>query len=79
MPCIVMRSFVLAIQVGAMWLREWCQQTAGSAGAMQSDDSLALAVARIIMTKTADQSATDLFELFGEAALEHIQRLLERR
>ncbi|CAK0786311.1 hypothetical protein CVIRNUC_009524 [Coccomyxa viridis] len=65
--------------VGAVWLREWCQQAAGSAGAMQSDDSLALAVARVVMTRTADQAATDLFELFGEAAIEHIQKLLERR
>ena len=72
-------SLMMAIQVGAAWLREWCQQAAGSAGAMQSDDSLALAVARVVMTRTADQAATDLFELFGEAAIEHIQKLLARR
>ena len=69
----------MVVQVGAVWLREWCQQAAGSAGAMQSDDSLALAVARVIMTKAADQAATDLFELFGEAAIEQIQNLLGRR
>ena len=69
----------MTIQVGAVWLREWCQQTAGGAGAMQSDDALALTVARVIMTKTAEQAATDLFEIFGEAAIEQIQRLLQRR
>ena len=37
------------------------------------------AVARVLLTKSADQAATDLFELFGEAAIEQIQKLLERR
>ena len=67
-------------QVGALWLREWCEQTAGgSGGAAQGDDSVALAVVRILLTRTADQAATDLFELFGEDAIEQIQKLLERR
>ena len=68
------------MQVGALWLREWCQQTAGgNSGEMQGDDSLALAVARTLLTKSAEQAATDLFELFGEDAIEQIQKLLERR
>lgn len=66
--------------MGALWLREWCEQTAnGGAGGMQSDDTVALAVARVLLTKTADQAATDLFELFGEDAIEQIQKLLEKR
>lgn len=67
-------------QVGALWLREWCQETAGgNSGGVQGDDSMALAVARTLLTKSADQAATDLFELFGEGAIEQIQKLLERR
>lgn len=73
-------EIIAHVQVGALWLREWCEQTAGgNSGGVQSDDSVALAVARILMTKGADQAATVLFELFGEEAIEQIQKLLERR
>ena len=68
------------MQVGARWLREWCHQASASSSAASSDDSLALAVSRVLLaSKSADEAAAELFDLLGDGQFDAIQQLLEHR
>lgn len=71
------------VQEGARWLREWChkvQAGPGSADAAGGDDSLALAVSRVLLaTCSADEAAAELFDLLGDASFDAIQQILEHR
>ncbi|CAL8464110.1 g3645 [Coccomyxa elongata] len=66
-------------KTGAVWLRSWCARAAGG-GDSQGDDSVALAVARVILTaKSGDEAAANLFDLYGDTAFEAIEELLSIR
>ena len=68
-------SLACVVQVGAKWLSEWCHRSGGS-----SDDALALAVTRILLvSKSADEAAAELFDLLGDGSFDAIQQLLEHR
>ena len=63
------------VQTGAVWLRSWCARAAGE-NSSQGDGTVALAVANIIMTAKGDNEAVaQLFDLFGESALDAIQEI----
>lgn len=67
------------VQTGAVWLRSWCGRAAGG-GDSHGDDSVALAVARVILTaKSGDEAAAHLFDLFGDTAFEAIEEILSIR
>ena len=67
-----------AIQEGARWLREWCHQA--QAGPGSDDDSLALAVSRVLLaSRSADEAAAELFDLLGDGSFDAIQQVLEHR
>lgn len=73
------RKHACGLQNGAVWLRSWCARAAGG-GESQGDDSVALAVARVILTaKSGDEAAANLFDLFGDTAFEAIEELLSIR
>jgi hypothetical protein len=67
--------------MGAKWLREWCNKAGGhSSTATAGDDTVALAVCRILLTSaSADAAAAELFDFFGDTGIESIQELLENR
>ena len=68
------------LQVGAKWLRDWCHQAAASSSAASSDDTLALAVSRVLLaSKSADEAAAELFDLLGDGQFDAIMQLLEHR
>ena len=69
------------MQIGAKWLQDWCSRASGAeeAGA-QADDTLALAVAQVLLTgKSSEEAAAELFDVFGDASFEPIQQLLQSR
>jgi hypothetical protein len=69
----------MGFQVGARWLREWCNR-AGGVNDASGDDSLVLAVCRVVLGNlSGDEAAAELFDLFGDGAFEDIQELLEHR
>lgn len=71
------------LQEGAKWLREWChraQVRPGSADAAGADDSLALAVSRVLLaSRSADEAAAELFDLLGDGSFDAIHQILEHR
>lgn len=79
----IMYHSTMSVQEGARWLREWChkvQAGPGSADAGGSDDSLALAVSRVLLaTRSADEAAAELFDLLGDTSFDAIQQILEHR
>lgn len=69
------------MQIGALWLRNWCAKlTGGGGGSSGGDDPVAHAVARILLTaKTGDEAAANLFDLLGDHAFDAMQEVLENR
>ena len=69
------------MQVGAKWLQDWCSRISGAeAAGAQADDTLALAVAQVLLTgKSSEEAAAELFDVFGDASFEPIQQLLQSR
>ncbi|KAK9785880.1 hypothetical protein WJX73_006814 [Symbiochloris irregularis] len=64
-------------QVGATWLQNWCRQISGASA---QDDTLATAVARVLLTNNGgDEMAAELFDLLGDGAFDAIQQLLAVR
>ena len=58
-------------------MREWCGRAAAGAGA---DDSLELAACRVLLLqRSPEEAASELFDLLGDAAFEAIGELLEHR
>ncbi|KAK9814715.1 hypothetical protein WJX72_010327 [[Myrmecia] bisecta] len=69
-----------ASKVGAKWLREWCGRASGASALDSADDSLAMAVCRVLLLgRSGDEAAAELFDLLGDTAFESIQELLEHR
>ena len=59
-------------------MREWCHTA--QAGGASSDDSLALAVSRVLLaSRSADEAAAELFDLLGDGSFDAIQQILEHR
>ena len=69
------------MQIGAKWLQDWCSRVSGAeAAGAQADDTLALAVAQVLLTgKSSEEAAAELFDVFGDASFEPIQQLLQSR
>ena len=69
------------MQVGDKWLQDWCSRISGAeAAGAQADDTLALAVAQVLLTgKSSEEAAAELFDVFGDASFEPIQQLLQSR
>jgi hypothetical protein len=67
--------------VGARWLREWCARAGGGAGGAGADDSVALAVARVLLSRApGEEAAAELFDLLGDATdMDAVQELLALR
>jgi hypothetical protein len=79
LDCCWLKLAPWAWQTGAVWLRSWCSRAAVG-DASQLDDSVAMAVARIIMAaKGGDEAAAHLYDLFGDTAIEAIGEILDIR
>ena len=79
--CYCLHAVILAMQIGAKWLQDWCSRVSGAqAAGAQADDTLALAVAQVLLTgKSSEEAASELFDVFGDASFEPIQQLLQSR
>ena len=63
--------------MGARWLHSWCCQVAH---APASDDTISTAVARVLlMNRSGDEMAAELFDMLGDGAIDAIQQLLSSR
>ncbi len=67
--------------MGARWLREWCARAGGGTGSAGADDSVAVAVARVLLSRApGEEAAAELFDLLGDATdMDAVQELLALR
>ena len=73
----------LVLQVGAVWLRQWCARASGpepDQAHAHGDDAVALAVARVVLgARSGEEAASQLLDLLGDSTIEAVQDLLEVR